>query len=118
MPIGRLALSPRYKFLFLPTLYECDFIQTRTLLNDLFEMFGTFAYVLCVCGCLWQDYSDNRRIFTSSSSRRSYYNIDIFIAITLDESIFLEVLHFPIKNIKPRDLEATPMGGTTSKPIQ
>ena len=39
-----------------------------------------------------------------------------FIAIALDESIFLDVLHFQIKNIKSRDLEATPLGGSTSKP--
>ena len=45
-------------------------------------------------------------------------NIYIFIAIALDESIFLDVLHFPMKNIKSRDLEATPMGAATSKPIQ
>ena len=45
-------------------------------------------------------------------------NIYIFIAIALDESIFLDVLHFPMKNIKSRDLEATPMGGATSKSIQ
>ena len=45
-------------------------------------------------------------------------SIYIFIAIALDESIFLDVLHFPMKNIKSRDLEATPMGGATSKPIQ
>ena len=45
-------------------------------------------------------------------------NIYIFIAIALDESIFVDVLHFPIENIKSRDLEATPMGGATSKPIQ
>ena len=44
--------------------------------------------------------------------------IDIFIAIALDESIFFDVLHFPMKNIKSRDLEATPMGWATSKPIQ
>ena len=44
--------------------------------------------------------------------------IYIFIAIALDESIFLDVLHFPMKNIKSRDLEATPMGRATSKPIQ
>ena len=31
----------------------------------------------------------------------------IFIAIALNESIFLDVLHFPMKNIKSRDLEAT-----------
>ena len=37
-----------------------------------------------------------------------------FIAIAQDESIFLVVLHFPMKNIKSRDLEATPMGGATS----
>ena len=41
--------------------------------------------------------------------------IYIFIAIALDESIFLDVLHFPMKNITSRDLEATPIGGTTSK---
>ena len=45
-------------------------------------------------------------------------NIYIFIAIALDESIFLDVLHFPMKNIKSRGLEATPMGGLTSKLIQ
>ena len=44
--------------------------------------------------------------------------IYIFIAIALDERIFLDVLHFPMKNIKSRDLEATPIGGETSKPIQ
>ena len=44
--------------------------------------------------------------------------ICIFIAIALDESIFLDVLHFPMKNIKSRDLEATPFGGATSNPIQ
>ena len=43
-------------------------------------------------------------------------NIYIFIAITLDESIFLDVLHFPMNNIKSHDLEVTPMGGTKSKP--
>ena len=51
-------------------------------------------------------------------SLRSYFNIYIFIAIALDESIFLDVLHFPMKNIMSRDLEATPMGEATSKPIQ
>ena len=45
-------------------------------------------------------------------------NIYIFIVIALDESIFLDVLHFPMKNIMSRDLEATPSGGATSKPIQ
>ena len=43
-------------------------------------------------------------------------DIYIFIAIALDESIFPDVLHFSMKNIKPRDPEATPMGGATSKP--
>ena len=47
-----------------------------------------------------------------------YSNIYIFIAIALDESIFRDVLHFPMKNIMSRDLEATPMGEATSKPIQ
>ena len=46
------------------------------------------------------------------------FNIYIFIPIALDEIIFLDVLHFPMKNIKSRDLEATSMGGVTSKPIQ
>ena len=45
-----------------------------------------------------------------------YPNIYIFIAVTLDESIFLDVLYSPMKNIKSHDLEATPMGGATSKP--
>ena len=44
------------------------------------------------------------------------FNIYIFIALALDECIFLDVLHFPMKNIKSRDLEATPMGGAMSKP--
>ena len=48
----------------------------------------------------------------------AYSYIYIFIAIALDESIILDVLHFPMKNIKSRDLEATPMGKATSKPIQ
>ena len=43
-------------------------------------------------------------------------NIYIVIAIVLSESIFLNVLHFPMKNIKPCDLEATSVGGATSKP--
>ena len=55
-------------------------------------------------------------ICTSDVTKTS--NIYIFIAIALDESIFLDVLHFPMKNIKSRDLDATPMGGATSKPIQ
>ena len=41
--------------------------------------------------------------------------IYIFIAIARDESIFLDVLHFPMKNSNSRDLEATPMGRATSK---
>ena len=45
-------------------------------------------------------------------------NIYIFIAIALDESIFFDVLHFPMKNIMSRDIENTPMGEATSKPIQ
>ena len=45
-------------------------------------------------------------------------NIHIFIVIALDESIFLDVLHIPMKNIMSCDLEAKPMGGATSKPIQ
>ena len=44
-------------------------------------------------------------------------HVYIFIAIALDESIFLEVLHFQMKNIKSHYLEATPMGEVTSKPV-
>ena len=44
----------------------------------------------------------------------SFY-IYIFIAIALDESIFLDVLHFQINNIKSCDLEATSMCGATLK---
>ena len=59
------------------------------------------------------------RVFMhNSSSMSTMWNIYIFIAIALDESIFLDVLHFPMKNIMSRDLEATPMGEATSKPIQ
>ena len=43
-------------------------------------------------------------------------NIYIFIAIALDESIFLDVLHSPMKIIKSLDLEATHIDGATSKP--
>ena len=43
-------------------------------------------------------------------------NIYIFIAIAQVESIYLGVLHFPMKNIKSCDLEATPMNGAMSKP--
>ena len=56
--------------------------------------------------------------FNGDTSRYLSHNIYIFIAIALDESIFLDVLHFPMKNIKSRGLEATPMGGLTSKLIQ
>ena len=54
----------------------------------------------------------------SDETEISNAHIYIFIAIALDESIFLDVLHFPMKNIKSRDLEATPIGGATSNPIQ
>ena len=39
------------------------------------------------------------------NEERVEYNI-------LSESIFLDVLHFPTKNITSYDLEATPIGGT------
>ena len=42
-----------------------------------------------------------------------YTIFTFFIAIALDESIILEIFHFPMKNIKSRGLEATPMGGST-----
>ena len=35
--------------------------------------------------------------------------IYIFTAIALDESIFLDVLHFPKKNIKSRDVKTHPV---------
>ena len=53
-----------------------------------------------------------------STGKQRRHMINIFIAIALDESIFLDVLHFPMKNIMSRDLEATPMGEATSKLIQ
>ena len=37
--------------------------------------------------------------------------IYIFIAIALNEGIFLDVLHSPMKNIKSCDPEATPKAG-------
>ena len=52
----------------------------------------------------------NLGCFNDCEARR-----DIFIAITLDESTFLDVLHFSMKNIKPRDPKGTPIGGTTSE---
>ena len=57
-------------------------------------------------------------ITAARTTSNLFHHIYIFIAIALDESIFLDVLHFPMKNIKSRDLEATPMGGATSKPVQ
>ena len=60
-----------------------------------------------------QCYIQNR-VVTNHVIKRSRC-IYIFIAIALDENIFLDVLHFPIKNIKSHDLEATPMRGVTSK---
>ena len=56
----------------------------------------------------------NCAVQTRSLTYDIYTNIYIFIAIALDESIFLDVLHSPMKNIKSHDLEATPMGGATS----
>ena len=52
---------------------------------------------------------------TASDSKAKIY-IYTFIALALDESIFLDVLHFPMKNIKSHDLEATPMDGASSDP--
>ena len=43
------------------------------------------------------------------------FRVHVASAPALDESIFLDVLHFPMKNIKSQDLEAMPMGGETSK---
>ena len=45
-----------------------------------------------------------------------YLHITYFIAIALNERIFHDVLHFLMKNIKSRDLEATPMCGATPNP--
>ena len=47
---------------------------------------------------------------------KTVYCILTFIAIALDESIFLDVVHFAMKNIKSCDLEITHMGGATTKP--
>ena len=63
-------------------------------------------YVLyCICTCIYF-----KKLFVLFS------DISIFIAISVDESIFLDFLNFPMINIKSRDLEATPIGGATSKP--
>ena len=40
-----------------------------------------------------------------------------YITDALDESVFLDLHDFSIKYITPHDLEATPMGGATSKPV-
>ena len=61
-------------------------------------------------------YDRNHQMYDAALLTRCY--IYIFIAVALDESIFLDVLHFPMKNIMSRDLEATPKGEATSKPIQ
>ena len=57
----------------------------------------------------------------TNSLKNSVVNFDRYIMKfyfeylhSLNESIFLDVLHFPMKNIKLHDLEATPMGGATS----
>ena len=52
-------------------------------------------------------------------SQSTLCNIIIFIAIAIDESVSLDVLHFPVKSIKSYDLyiETTPMGGA-SKPAK
>ena len=79
-----------------------------------------YLCVYSVCGVCLNIY-DTRKVcrllfYFISFHFVLFYYIYIFIAIALDESIFLDVLHFPMKNIKSRDLEAMPMGGTTSKP--
>ena len=55
-------------------------------------------------------------IYMTVCNLYSFHRIYIFVAVALDKSIFLDVLHFPMKNIKSCDLEAMPMGGATSKP--
>ena len=62
--------------------------------------------------------SNNVYVKLDMERRFLFLYIYIFITVALDESIFLHVLHFPMKNIKSRGLEATPMGGATEKPIQ
>ena len=44
----------------------------------------------------------------------SILHIYTFDAIALDESDFIDVLHFQVKNIKSPDLETTFMGSATS----
>ena len=75
----------------------------------LIEFFGTYRMLKILIQ------SD---VGTSYLSKILLLYIYIFIAIALDGSIFLDVLHFPMKNIKSRGLEATPMGRLTSKLIQ
>ena len=52
--------------------------------------------------------------FSINCSNTKYLHF-MAIALRLDESTFLDVLHLPITNIKLCDLEATPMGGETPK---
>ena len=51
--------------------------------------------------------SDPRTALTEDVDIVQCPYIYIFIAIALDENIFLDVLHFSMKNIKSRDLDAT-----------
>ena len=47
---------------------------------------------------------------------RCYIKFYISIAIALDESIFLDVLYFPMKKHKSHDLDVISMDGATSNP--
>ena len=87
--------------------------------------FGFGIAILKTYGYIFKSDSHNDKIyiFTNKTSRHTLKSGGQFIqqylhfiAIALEESIFLDVLHFPMKNIKSRDLDATPMGGATSKP--
>ena len=60
----------------------------------------------------------NYKLFNAHSKNKILIVIFIFIAIAIDESIFLDVLHFPMKSIKSCDLDATLMGGGDVKTSQ
>ena len=80
-----------------------------------------FYYGSCLAGSAFESllrYDHIHYHFYSFASIKPYTYIYIFIVIALDESNFLDVPHFPMKNIMSRDLEARPIGGATSDHIQ
>ena len=57
---------------------------------------------------MYNVYINNPGHMTKMATSSIY--IYIFITIALDESIFLGVLHFPMKNIKSRDQKGNAYG--------